>query len=145
MQLKVKALHPEAILPTYAKPGDAGLDISTINHYFEKLEDGDYLCVYETGLAIELPEDHLGLLFPRSSVSKKSLSLSNCVGVIDQDFRGQVLFKFRVTKELHPNIYADGDRVGQLVVLPFPKMEPVFVDELSTTERGTGGFGSTNG
>lgn len=141
MQVKIKKLHPEAVIPKYAKPGDAGLDlIATSRQYNYATKTWDY----GTGLSIEVPEGHVGLLFPRSSLTKYDLSLGNHVGVIDSGFRGELFFKF---KELLPvgkyTIYVPGDKVGQLIIIPYPKIQFVEVDELSDSERGTGGFGSS--
>lgn len=142
MQVKFKKLHPDAVIPSYAhKSGDAGLDITTITNgvFFEGCFE------YKTGLAVEIPEDYVGLIFPRSSVCKTSLNLSNCVGVIDSNYRGEILFKFRNTAENYYNIrlYIAGDRIGQLVIIPYPTIEPVEAEELSETNRGTGSYGST--
>lgn len=139
MKVRFRKLHPNAVIPSYAKPGDAGLDLTAISKRF----DHDSNCwVYGTGLAMEIPEGHVGLIFPRSSIFKKSLNLSNAVGVIDSGYRGEVSFFFR---EHLPcvNVYDVGDRIGQLVVLSFPKVEIEEASELSETVRGTGGFGSS--
>jgi dUTP pyrophosphatase len=140
MQVKVKKLHPDAVIPSYSKAGDAAMDLTAIS--VDKDEYGN--AVYGTGLAIEIPEGHVGLLFPRSSNSKTDLYLTNHVGVIDSGYRGEIMFKYRgVRGLLDARIYAKNERVGQLMILPYPQIELVESDTLSETERGDGGFGST--
>jgi len=95
-------------------------------------------------LAIEIPDGYVGLIFPRSSNSKTDLYLTNHVGVIDSGYRGEIMFKFRPRNTLlDARIHHVGDRIGQLIVIPYPKVKLVESDELSDTERGDGGFGST--
>ena len=138
MKVKIKKLHPRAILPTYAKDGDAAMDLYATEVIKDKY--GNY--VYLTGVALEIPLGFVGLLFPRSSVSKTSLSLANSVGVVDSSYRGEIMLKFRHTGEANP-FYRAGDRVGQIMIMPYPKIEFIEAKELSTTDRGDGGFGST--
>lgn len=142
MELKFKKLHEDAILPSYANSGDAGLDLTAVSLTQEFDKSGKLVLCYHTGLAVEIPEGYMGLLFMRSSVSKKSISLCNAVGVVDCGYRGEILLKFKITTDAVPSIYQPGEKIGQLVVMPFPKMEPEFVEELSGEDRG-GGFGST--
>ena len=140
MQVKVKKLHPDAVIPRYSKAGDAAMDLTAIS--VDKDEYGN--AVYGTGLAIEIPEGYVGLLFPRSSNSKTDLYLTNHVGVIDSGYRGEIMFKYRgVRGLLDAKIYAKNERVGQLIILPYPQIELIESDILSETERGDGGFGST--
>jgi len=138
MKIKVKKLHPEAVIPVYAKQGDAGLDLTAIS---EEWNEDNTMVTYGTGLAIEIPEGYVGLLFPRSSVCKTTLNLSNSVGVIDSGYRGEIMFKFRYIEE--GMVYDVKDRVGQLLILPYPSIELEEAEELSSTERGKGGYGST--
>jgi dUTP pyrophosphatase len=138
IELKIKKLHSEAIIPQYAKPGDAGLDLVAIS---EEWNEDNTMVTYGTGLAIEIPEGHVGLIFPRSSISKTTLNLSNSVGVIDSGYRGPIMFKFRYLE--NGDVYEVGDRIGQLVIMEIPKVNIIEVQELSSTERGEGGFGST--
>lgn len=138
MKVKIKKLHQDAVIPVYAKPGDAGLDLTAIS---ESWNEDNSMVTYDTGLAVEIPEGHVGLLFPRSSVSKTTLNLANSVGVIDSGYRGSIMLKFRYLEE--GDVYDVGDRVGQLLILPYPAIEFEEVEELSSTERGEGGFGST--
>jgi dUTP pyrophosphatase len=140
MQVKIKKLHPDAVIPSYSKAGDAAMDLTAIS--VEKDEYGN--AVYGTGLAIEIPEGYVGLLFPRSSNSKTDLYLTNHVGVIDSGYRGEIMFKYRGVRGLiDAKIYAKNERVGQLIILPYPQIELIESDTLSETERGSGGFGST--
>ena len=139
MKVKVKKLNSEAIIPKYAHPTDAGLDLTAVSYE----RDSNNLIVYHTGLSIEIPEGYVGLIYPRSSISKYDLELTNSVGVIDSGYRGEILFKFRETTKDFPNIYVPGDRVGQLIIVPYPSIELEEVDELSSSDRSDKGFGST--
>ena len=136
MKVKIKKLHPDAVIPKYAKEGDAGMDLTAV----EVVADGGTL-TYKTGLAVEIPRWHVGLLFPRSSVYKTGQTLTNCVGVIDSGYRGEIMMKFTLSP--YQREYDIGDRVGQLVIMPYPKVEFEEVDKLTPTERGSGGYGST--
>lgn len=147
MVIKIKRLTKEGVIPSYSKDGDAGMDLTATSKEYDK--DGN--CVYGTGLAFAIPEGHVGLLFPRSSNAKKDLTLSNSVGVLDSGYRGELFFKFKPspffshTRPIDTNglQYEVGDRIGQIIVLPYPTIEFEEVDELSETNRGEGGFGST--
>jgi dUTP pyrophosphatase len=141
MIVKIKKLHPNAIVPKYAKAGDAAMDLIATSMEV----DGYGNLVYKTGLALEIPKGFVGLLFPRSSVSKTSMSLANSVGVIDSGYRGEIMLKYKdVGKSSSIQVlYKAGDRVGQLMVIPYPEVEFIEADELSITDRGSGGFGST--
>ena len=146
MKVKFKKLHPDAKIPQYAKPGDAGLDLYCVSMKPEiRITNHRKECVYlefYTGLAIEVPEGYVGLLFPRSSISNTSMTLSNSVGILDSSFRGEVTFRFRnINNNL--NAYQVGDKIGQLLVIPFPKIEMEETEYLSETERGSGGYGSS--
>lgn len=138
MKVKIKKLHPDAVIPTYAKSGDAGLDLTAVSIHF----DDKFNSCYGTGISIEIPKGYVGLVFPRSSISKKNLLLSNSVGVIDSGYRGEIKMKFKPT--IHSSVkYRKGDRIGQLIILPYPQIEFQETEELSETERGVGGYGST--
>tara|TARA_Y100001970_G_C14250663_1_gene871570 strand:+ start:3223 stop:3660 length:438 start_codon:yes stop_codon:yes gene_type:complete len=143
MKVKIKKLHSDAVIPKYAKPGDAGMDLYTIKDGYA---DKHGNMVYHTGLAMEIPKDHVGLLFPRSSVSKTPHSLRNSVGVIDSGYRGEIIMKFgwMESSNIEPlNLYEKGDRIGQIIIMPHPHIDFVEVDDLSSSDRGSGGFGST--
>ncbi len=138
IDIKAKKLHPEAVIPKYANPGDAGLDLTAISR------EADYenkQITYSTGLAITIPEGYVGLLFPRSSVYKYGLSLCNSVGVIDSGYRGEIKLKFNMLNS--DKIYKKGDRVGQLIILPQPHVNITEVESLDISYRGGQGFGST--
>ena len=158
MDIKFKQLVETAVLPSYAKEGDAGLDLTATSKSYDEFGN----VVYGIGLAVEIPEGYVGLISPRSSNSKQDLLLSNSVGVIDSGYRGEILLKFRkalseqeVDNSRRGNVvlweptyysineYAIGDKIGQLIVMPYPKINPVFSEELSETSRGEGGFGSS--
>ena len=136
MKIRMKKLHPDAVIPRYAKPGDAGMDLTAV--WINQEMD---LVTYGTGLAGEIPEGHVGLLFPRSSIYKTKMALTNCVGVIDSGYRGEIMMKFKMTD--NRTMYKVGDRIGQLLIMPYPKVEFVESYQLSDTDRGEGGFGST--
>ena len=144
MKVKIKKLHPDAVIPTYAKYGDAGMDLTSTT---KEIEDPHGNLVLGTGLAFEIPKGYVGLLFPRSSISKTKLTLTNSVGVIDSGYRGEVKFKFKeseiVTVDWLKREYNIGDRIGQLIIIPYPQIEFEEVEELSESERGAGGYGST--
>jgi len=138
MKVKIKRLHKDAVIPSYAKPGDAGLDlVATSIISFDKEQ-----VTYGTGIAVEIPEGFVGLVFPRSSIRKYEQYLSNSVGVIDSGYRGEIQATF------NSRYYADvkyqvGDKIAQLLILPYPSIEFEEATELSSTDRGEGGFGST--
>lgn len=139
MKIKIKKLHPDAVIPSYAKKGDAAMDLTAV-----EVNRGDGYIQYKTGLAIEIPEGFFGLIRPRSSVSTKDLVFSTS-GVIDSGYRGDLMVRFKINTQ--PNkvadIYKTGERVCQLLILPYPPIELEEVDELTETERGAGGYGST--
>lgn len=157
MKVKVKKLNKDAVLPTKAHASDAGFDLVATS--IEVDEHGNI--IYGTGLAFEIPEGYVGYVFPRSSISKKDVMLTNAVGVIDAGYRGEVMAKFKMAieagvmntelgkhyfaKTQYPRnrIYAVGERIAQLIIMPLPDIEMVEADNLSDTDRGTGGYGST--
>ena len=146
LKVRFKKLVENAVIPTYKTVGAAGMDITAIRT--EAIDYGNQLKAY-TGIAVEIPKGYVGLLFPRSSVVTTNNRLGNCVGVIDSDYRGEITFVFDnvdVNGDLISDYdynYQAKDRVGQLVILPFPKVELEEVKELSDSERGTGGYGHT--
>jgi len=142
MKIRIKKLHSGAVIPTYAKDGDAGMDLTAVSSEL----DGHNNIVYSTGLAFEIPKGYVGLLFPRSSNAKQDLLLSNSVGVLDSGYRGEVLFKYKKVSGEHGiglTRYLPGDRIGQIIILPYPEIEFEEVEELSESERGIGGYGSS--
>jgi dUTP pyrophosphatase len=152
MKVKIKKLHKNAVIPKYSNVGDAGMDMTAVTA--EISADGLYV-EYGTGIAVEIPERYVGLIFPRSSLSKTSLILSNHVGVVDSGYRGEIKFRFKDTRMrsrieygidqyfCSDTVYKVGDRIGQLMIIPYPKIEFEEVEELDSTNRGEGGFGST--
>lgn len=174
MKLKIKKLHEDAVIPSYAKDGDACFDLTCVS-----MEERNEFIQYNTGLAFEIPDGYVGLIYPRSSVTKKDLMLKNSVGIIDSGYRGEVSFRFNVAnrsiveelseeqindyldnegiidkkerqfyidrgmKLQKANMYEVGERVGQMMILPIPRVDFEEVDELSDTDRGDGGYGST--
>jgi len=130
------------------------MDLTAVSRTIDKYGNK----VYGTGISIEIPKWYVGLLFPRSSISKKTLSLANAVGVVDSGYRGELIFKFKPTPQFENNMnpmnfekedmvydasYEIGDRIGQIIILPYPQIEFEEVSELDESERGIDGFGST--
>ena len=144
MQIKIKRLSENATLPSKAHPTDAGFDLTCTQITTEINECGQLILVYHTGIAVEIPDGYFGMLVPRSSVSKKSLSLVNSAGVIDAPFRGEILAKFRSTTDVVPSVYQVGEKFAQLLILPLPDVTFVESSELSDSDRGEDGFGSTD-
>ena len=153
LPIKFKKLHPDAKAPVRATDGACGWDLFMTDFTFIKdtaacklLGDDNYnysdLTMYHTGIAVEIPAGYVGLLFPRSSCYKLNLSLANSVGVIDSDYRGEICFVYRELNN-ESGDYGEGDRIGQLVIVPCPAVVFVEAEELSETSRGIGGFGST--
>jgi dUTP pyrophosphatase len=138
MKIQFKKLLPTAQKPKFGKPGDAGADLVATSIEWR----GDLQIVYGTGLAVEIPEGMVGLVFPRSSVRDKNLSMANSVGVIDHSYRGEVK-AYLVNNGTDPFPIKYGDRIAQLVLVPCALPEVELVEAVSTTERGEGGFGST--
>jgi dUTP pyrophosphatase len=134
----------EGKLPTRATAGDAGLDLYSTRITQEVDNSGKLVLVYHTDIAVEIPEGHVGLLFMKSSVAKRSLTMANAVGVVDAHYRGEIMLKYKVTTDAIPTVYQPGEACGQLVIVPIEILEPQFVDELSETERGTMGFGEAD-
>lgn len=155
--IKVKKLTTNAKLPEQKTPGAAGFDLYATELDLSRIQD--FQVLYRTGIAIEIPEGWVGLIFPRSSIRDTLLSLSNAVGVIDSDYRGEITFTFnyagtldmvggsakrlKLPKKFLNKIYQPGDRIGQLVVMPSYPVYYEEVTELSQTDRGTKGHGST--
>jgi len=173
LKVKIKKLHKDAVIPTYAKPGDAGMDLTAVSLEIDK----HGVLTYDTGLAFEIPEGYFAQVVLRSSVYKTDLMLTNHIGIIDSCYRGSVKFKFALSQNLinfaydeidfkvrietgealfYPSeyaayhkiahaakVYAIGDRIGQLIIMPYPTIQFEESDELSESERGVGSYGST--
>lgn len=144
LRVKVKKLHADAIIPKYSKIGDAGMDLHAVKveEHVDSLTDEVTKLIIDSGLAFEIPQGFVGLVFPRSSIQSTGLRLSNCVGVIDSGYRGSVKAVFDI-KDFSLHHYEKGDRFAQIIILPYPEIALIESDELSETDRGTGGFGST--
>lgn len=140
MKVNIKKLSDNAVIPTRGTPFSAGMDLTATKVRVVEESDHGYV-EYGTDLAFEIPEGHVGLLFPRSSISKTGMILSNSVGVIDSDYRGEVTMRFKWRRET--KLYQPGERIGQLIIIPYPQIELVPVQELNETVRGEGGYGST--
>lgn len=177
MEIKFLRTHPDAVIPTRGSAGAAGFDLTAVS-----LKRAADLYIYDIGIALEIPEGYYAAIYPRSSVFFTGLELTNCVGIIDSDFRAPISAIFREVpgdqgarrRALHPLFpgkthmmcpYKPGDRIAQLIIQPcyvpvqgrvtlsemghippycdLEKVEFVEVDRLSTTERGTGAYGST--
>lgn len=143
MEIKFKKLDPRAVAPVRAYTTDAGFDLTATRITTEVNECGQLILVYHTDLAIEIPEGYFGLLVPRSSVFKKSITLTNSPGTIDSGYRGEIMGKFRTTTDVVPAVFREGERFAQLLILPVPDVQMVESDTLSESERGGGGYGST--
>ena len=136
MRIRIKKLHENAIIPKYAHFGDAAVDLVAVR----KWEDDHGNVCYGTGIAMEIPIHHVGLLFPRSSISKTDLRLSNAVGVIDSGYRGEIIMKFDLSGGI---LYKVGDRIAQLMLVPIPSINFVEVVNLPRSDRDVGAFGSS--
>lgn len=139
MKVRFKKLVPEASIPTKAHPTDAGWDLTAVSVEEDRKRN---IVTYHTGIAVSLPEKHFALLCPRFSVYKHQLQLANGLGIIGQNYTGELIFKYRIVQP-HISRYPVGERVGQLVILPLPQIEMEEVDELDETDRGCAGFGSS--
>lgn len=160
MKVLIKKLVPEAILPSYkhvdlyGNPNDMGMDITCTSYEYDYLHDR---FLYHTGLAFKLPQGYGMLIFPRSSNTKTNAYLANSVGILDSTYTGELIFgykirdsfetlfptgdkelnKLEIENELAP--YKPGDKIGQIVILPYPAIEFLEVNELPDTDRGTDG------
>lgn len=164
MEVKIKRLTDSAVLPTKAHATDAGYDLYADSVKFD--DNGN--TVYGTGIAVEIPNGYVGLVFPRSSVCRTEMMLKNCVGVIDSGYRGEITAKFEPTHKIinplrawwdvfvknnecadldvcsiHTDEYLLGERIAQLIIMPYPEITFKEVTELSDSDRGTGGYGSS--
>ena len=139
-KLKIEGAEIEPVEPRRATPGAAGFDMTAISIEPVRSEAHGYTKFfrYHTGIALELPPGWTALAFPRSSIVKKNAWLGNSVGVIDSDYRGEITFCFKGDQPYKP-----GERIGQLVIVPVPDIVLEEAVELSETERGAGGYGST--
>lgn len=142
MQVKVKKLNEKAVIPKQT-PGNAGADLTAVSMSEVINDDGVSYYQFDTGLSFEIPPGYVGLIFPRSSITNTSLLLGNHVGVIDSSFRGSVSFRFKKLPENGNKIYQVGERIGQMIIVPYPEINFIESEELSSTERNQGSYGST--
>ena len=154
MNVKIKKLDERAIIPTYAHAGDAGMDIYALLDEEETfIAPGDTKFI-NTGIAMAIPEGFVGLIFPRSGLAcKRDLSLANCVGVIDSGYRGEIkvalhnhaesIHGYEVDPFFATQSIKNGERIAQMVIMPFVSANLEVNDNLDDTDRGTGGFGSS--
>lgn len=143
MRLKVKKLHPDAVLPTYGSGGAACFDLYSLPCAMPRHAYGGERLTIRTGLSFEIPAGWAMLIYSRSSHGfNNETRLANCVGVIDSDYRGEVMVKLAVDANgfFQSN---GGHRIAQAMLVPVERTEFDLVDELGATARGTGGFGST--
>ena len=141
MSLRVVRLDPRAILPTRAHPGDAGLDLYAVEP--ATLQPGERTAI-GTGIAVEIPEGHAGLVLPRSGLAREhGIALVNSPGLIDAGYRGEVRVLLLNTDPAETVRIEAGARIAQLVVTPVAIAEPVVATALGESARGDGGFGST--
>ena len=142
MKVAIKKLHPDAVLPTYGSEFSAGADLYALVEGELVFQPGETKFV-KTGLAMEIPEGYAGLIYARSGLaSKRGLAPANKVGVVDSDYRGEVMVALHNHSTIEQRI-APQERIAQLVIAPFLKAEFSVCEELSDTARGEGGFGST--
>lgn len=140
LNVKVKKLHPDAVIPTYATDGSACFDLYALRNGVVECEHSKS---FDTGLSFQMPEGHVMLIYSRSGHGfNHGVRLSNCTAVIDHDFRGSVVVK------LHNDSFDDffvkkGQRIAQAMIIPVNQVKFELVEELSVTDRGEGGFGST--
>lgn len=141
MYIKYKKLHQLAQAPVRANESDAGFDLTAISLEYPSDGDSSLYVQARTGISIEIPKGHVGLVFPRSSISKTRHSLRNAVGVIDSGYRGEIMLRF--SHDQTSTGYRQGDKIGQIVFIKLPKIEMLESEDLSNSDRGQGGFGST--
>ena len=141
-QVKIKKLNSKAMLPTYGSEYSAGADLYACMEETVTIQPGETVLI-KTGLAMAIPEGYAGLIYARSGLAtKKGLAPANKVGVVDADYRGEVM----VPLHNHSRVAGEvehGERIAQMVITPFLTAEYMLAEELDETERGEGGFGST--
>lgn len=155
LNVNITKLVPEAAIPQYSRDGDVGLDLVATSCHF----DANGAVVYGTGIAIEIPKGYYGDLRARSSNAKFDLLLSNGLGTVDSNYRGELILKFKPSQRFcdrsdgyhirdadcgqDAKLYEVGDKIGQLLILPYPLINFIEVESLSDSNRGTEGFGSS--
>lgn len=142
LPIKIKKLNPEAIIPTYGSEYSAGADLYACMDMAQTINPGETLLI-KTGISMEIPVGYVGLIYARSGLAtKKGLAPANKVGVIDSDYRGELMVALYNQSD-SPKVIEPGERIAQLVITPYITGKFVETETLSDTIRGTGGFGST--
>lgn len=139
--MKIKLVSPNAVVPTYGSKCAAGMDLYSSDTY--SIAPGETVLVH-TGISMEIPDGYFGAIYPRSGLAtKRGLRLANCVGVVDSDYRGEIMVALYNDSTETQSVELR-DRIAQMVIQPYERPQ-VFdvVNELSDTERGSGGFGHT--
>lgn len=142
MKVRLKKINDNAVIPSYAKDGDAGLDLTVTS-----IEDKNEFIEYKFGIAIEIPRHFFGLMVPRSSITKMNLMMKNSVGIIDSGYRGELVLRCKKVKfedGTQERLYQVGERAAQLIIMPCHEIQLEQVDELSDSTRGAEGFGSSD-
>lgn len=141
-EVKIKKLDERAVIPSYGSEYAAGFDLYAVLDEDVTIRSGETYLVH-TGLAMEIPIGFAGMIFARSGLAtKKGLAPANKVGVVDSDYRGEVMVALH-NHSLEDRIISHGERIAQMVIMPFYNAEFLEVDKLDDTDRGSGGFGST--
>lgn len=141
IELPIQRVRPDAVVPSRAYAGDAGLDLAATDRI--ELGPGER-AVVPTGLAVAIPEGYAGFVQPRSGLaSRHGITIVNTPGLVDSGYRGELMVVLHNTDRAEPFVVEAGMRIAQLVVLPIPEVELVEVEELPATERGARGFGSS--
>lgn len=143
MKIRFRKLDGTATAPRQGTASAAGYDLTANRVTIDVVDKSTIVYTCHSGIAVEIPQGHVGLLFPRSSVFKTRLQMSNGVGVIDSDYRGEIMAKFYLVGSDGGDAYEAGERFAQLVIVPIPSVEYEESDELTSTDRGAGGYGST--
>lgn len=145
MEVNYKKIDEKAVAPKYGYEYAAGLDLSALiqnGARAQRIPAGATVKI-GTGIAMEIPEGYFGAIFARSGMAtKRGLRPANCVGVIDSDYRGEIIVALHNDTSKCETIH-DGDRIAQMVIMPYLEVQLCEVEELNDTERGAGGFGST--
>ena len=142
VQVKFKKLDNSAVAPHKSSDFAAGYDLKATTAHWD---EGKQVWIYGTGLAVDIPVGYAGFLFPKSSVRKYGLQMADCVGVIDADYRGEIMVTYRPYSPSSGREYYVSDDVVQMIILPVPEVEYIEVDKLSETVRGTRGHGEMDG
>ena len=142
VKVNIKKLNENATVPTYGSQFSAGADLYACNEEPIVIKPHQTVLV-KTGIALEIPEGYAGLIYARSGIAtKRGLAPANKVGVVDSDYRGEVMVALHNHSDIDA-VIEDNERIAQLVITPYVTADFVLADTLDESERGTGGFGST--